>query len=535
MKKPWKNGSPSQISAFSRCERRWFFGTILGVEQPQNPYQAIGEEGHNRVQSYIVAGVDPGKDDLADVVRSGLLFLPPAGSVPSENVEKWIRVSKDLNLPVDVVGQVDFEEPSEHRITDFKFRGRKASCAKPAHMYDDPQALTYAYEYMIRRSPLGPIRFRHLNFIREGGPAVPVEISYTDQQNLAHRFDRVVRAPMWKMAEASKADKASDLPPNREACDDYGGCPFRGVCLASEVQQHTNPGVPMPSLADLFKIPAPAAAPAAPAPAAVVQPQPFVVPGAVFATPGSPNPPDAPAPTPPAPVSEVAPEPAKKMGRKEKSVTLADGREISGKANLVLERGLLHSAVRKDEAKWAAYKAASEVAEQPGTSLAVDVVAKDLALLDAINAGEQPAPCIPTTKRTPGVVAAANITIGAGQNGKDTLFEVAQVNLTNPVPALAIGARIDAADNVHFDAFIEPYCKSVAEAKGVNYFGEIEYGKGPALVAAALTGDLSLRGPLAVFPRCLSVDRRHPCADAVVPILRLAYRGMHAIIVESWG
>lgn len=526
MKKPWKNGSASQIGAFTRCQRRWFFGTMMGVEQPQNPYQAIGEEGHNRVQSYIVAGVDPGNDDLGDVVRSGLLFLPQPGTVQPENVEKWIRAnSLGLNLPVDVVGQVDFEEPSEHRITDFKFRGRKASCAKPAHMYNDPQAVFYAFEYMIRRTPVGPIRFRHLNFIREGGPAVPVEISYPEPRDLEQRFDRVIRQPMWQMAEASKADKASDLPPNREACDDYGGCPFRGVCLASEVQQPANTqGVFMASLADLFKIPTPTPAPAAPQPAALVQPQPFVVPGAIaVAPPGLPNPPDAPPVVAPAPVAEAQPEPPKK-GRKEKAFTLSDGREISGKANLVLERGLLHSEVRKDAAKWEAYKSNSDVAEQPGTGLSVDAVLADLMLLDTIHAGKMPAPCIPT-KRTEGVVAAVN----------DMFASIAPVQVTNPIPVLSIGGRIDTADNVHFDAFIEAYAKAVCQAKGVSYFGEIEYNKGPALIASALSADLATRGPLAVLPRALSVDRRHPCADAVVPLLRLAYRGMQAIIVESWG
>ena len=521
--KEWRNGSPSQISTFTRCQRRWFFGSRMGIEQPQGAAAAIGEEGHNRTQSYLVAGTDPGKDELGDVVRAGLLFLPPPRSVSSAQVEKWIRVNAaDHELPVDVVGQLDFEEPEIDRITDFKFRGRKASCTKPAHLYDDPQAVVYSFEYLVRKSPLGPIRFRHLNFIREGGPALPVEIAYEYPSDLKERFDRVIREPMWEMRKAADAEKVSDLPPNREACNDYGGCPYAGVCLASEVQlqvQSTPQGVPMASLADLFKTPAPAAPqPAAPsAPAAFVQPQPFVVPGAVVAAqPGNPNPPDAP---PPAPVAFVEPvveaAPAKKS-RKEKAVTLADGREISGKVNLVAERAKLHGSVKTNEGKWRRYEAQSQHTQAQGTSLSVEELLAEVALLDhlwnQVEVVSSPQPqlsaCVPTVK--------SEIVSGLGR-------------------VLSIGGSPYARSSVHFDEFIDQYAKTVCSSKSVSHIVEIEYNKGPGLVAAALTGDMTLRGPEVVLPEVLVVDRRHPCADAVIPILRVAYQGLGAQIFEAWG
>lgn len=270
----------------------------------------------------------------------------------------------------------------------------------------------------------------------------------------------------------------------------------------------------MASLADLFKTPsspAPAAAPApAPAaPAAFVQPTPFVVPGAVVSHPAAPNPPDAPVME-AKPAVEATEAPAKKNGRKEKSVTLLDGREVSGKANLALERGTLHASIRKDASKWASYQKQSDFSEVAGTSMTVEALAQDLKLLDEIASQNDVSTCVPA-------VVSASIVPDA------------------EVRVLCVNGTMRNHDAVWFDEFIKHYADIVCAKNNVGYLGEVDYNKGPTLAIAELTADLASRGPLAVLPARMVVDRSHPCAREALPVLRVAYAGIGAIVFDSWS
>lgn len=45
--------SPSQIETFSSCQRKWAFGSMLGMRVPQTKGQALGDEVHKQLENYL--------------------------------------------------------------------------------------------------------------------------------------------------------------------------------------------------------------------------------------------------------------------------------------------------------------------------------------------------------------------------------------------------------------------------------------------------------------------------------------------------
>jgi hypothetical protein len=86
---------------------------------------------------------------------------------------------------------------------------------------------------------------------------------------------------------------------------------------------------------------------------------------------------------------------------------------------------------------------------------------------------------------------------------------------------------------VYADELLASLQDKVAEDAAVPHYGVLSYGEGPKRVAALLRAGLD-RGDLSL-PRELVVDRRSPCADAVLDVLIPLYRRSGGIIVERMG
>ena len=88
---------------------------------------------------------------------------------------------------------------------------------------------------------------------------------------------------------------------------------------------------------------------------------------------------------------------------------------------------------------------------------------------------------------------------------------------------LYIGCHPHNYENVVYcDVLISEYQEKVAENRAVPYYGLLEYGEGPKQVAALLRADL-MTGNRAL-PEVLIIDRRNPCADAVLDVIIPMYR-----------
>jgi RecB family exonuclease len=100
-------------------------------------------------------------------------------------------------------------------------------------------------------------------------------------------------------------------------------------------------------------------------------------------------------------------------------------------------------------------------------------------------------------------------------------------------PCLYIGCHPHGQAVIYADEIIEPLQARVAEGASVPHYNMIEYGEGPKRVASFLRAHL-MNGHLAL-PKVLVVDRRNPCADAVIDVLVPMYRKVGGLIVERMG
>ena len=224
--KPWRNVSASQIATFRSCPTKWWWEKIRGIRTPETPARTKGKRLHKEWERYLVEGIVP-QDPIA---VSSLEHLPPPGSVSRELVET--RIDQTEGLPVPLIGYIDLiEAPTSgrRRVTDHKTTSDFKWCRAPEELATDPQALVYCAEY-LRRYPGGPVAFRHVYARTKGRPESDVrEVSLTPEWVDEHYRTSIVKTA-HEMATYATAN-VRDVPYKTTACDRYGGCPHRGLCL----------------------------------------------------------------------------------------------------------------------------------------------------------------------------------------------------------------------------------------------------------------------------------------------------------------
>ena len=102
------------------------------------------------------------------------------------------------------------------------------------------------------------------------------------------------------------------------------------------------------------------------------------------------------------------------------------------------------------------------------------------------------------------------------------------------LPILAIGCLPSTSreqeDTHYLEEFLRPMQASVEKAQGVPFFGLIEYGQGPKMVAAQIAVMLHEGW---IPPDVMICDRRLSCTDAVLEVLRPWYLSNGVVIERS--
>jgi len=221
-----KHVSASQVKAFRRCRSRWYHEKIDGHVEPPSEAMKRGTRIHAAIEAYLVDGTPLPDDAEGRIARPALTRLPPAGSVPRDQVESRFETPAEV-YGIPFVGIIDLLEPdiiTDHKTTsDFKYTKTEEE------LRADPQAQAYAIERA--RSVPGPIRFRHLYIRTSGAPQSRETIVDFSRDDLAHALTRL-RVTVASMVETSQVDDVQDVGHNLEACGDYGGCPHRARCAA---------------------------------------------------------------------------------------------------------------------------------------------------------------------------------------------------------------------------------------------------------------------------------------------------------------
>jgi hypothetical protein len=329
--------SPSAIETFDQrlggCARKWAFVKLDRVPKVQNDAARIGDAMHKHHERYLLAGVPYDQTQYEGRLAAATMHLLPRPAPGAYEVEKDVRIKIAGYW---FGGRIDlrWKETSPHPeykataisvVLDHKSIGdlRWAKLTKPS-LLEHPQAPIYALATMADHgTEVAELRW---NYAQKNSPnsnstpkAVPSWHTVTCDEAYAGVSPWLeTAAHMHEVVRLANTHRlrAINLPPNPEACDSYGGCPFRSRCTdvtrkvyldymtTGEKKQGFMDRLKARTAATGVSIPPPTGAPvhAAPPPAApVAAPPPAVVPLAAAPAP-------APAPVPP-PVAPPAPAP----------------------------------------------------------------------------------------------------------------------------------------------------------------------------------------------------------------------------------
>lgn len=252
--------SPSQIKTFRACSRKWALEKLAGFRGPETASQTLGKnvDDHN-LQPYLRDGkpIDT-STQAGKIAASGLDWLPqpkwrglevqkhfvfksPSSRPVSQGgvgIEFGYQGYLDLWLPFG--GQPGFfdEKPV---VADFKTtKSIRKWALNEEKLRKDEQGVIYSV-WGILETKAKEIHNSWLYLQTEGSPiALPTQITVHSDE-VAHHFLEIEKdaKEILKIRQAmpngaDPLEYALTVPGNKNACGDYGGCPFQHHCFKLE-------------------------------------------------------------------------------------------------------------------------------------------------------------------------------------------------------------------------------------------------------------------------------------------------------------
>jgi hypothetical protein len=244
--------SASQVSLYDvhsgGCARKWVFRYLLGLKTPQHPAAALGEDvDTGQLQPYLRDGrpFDFTRPS-GEIAASGLAFLPKPKTNSLEVQKHFVIPSPtliegepvgiqfqgyiDLWLPRGMTG--DAETPL---VIDFKTTSDLKWAKSEEDLKTDTQAQLYAFAaaYLTRKRTVD-LTWIYLQ-TRGARKAKRVHLQVTADQ-AAEQFARINDVALEMKTARDANPSPLELPPNPDACESYGGCPYRDRCNLSPAQ-----------------------------------------------------------------------------------------------------------------------------------------------------------------------------------------------------------------------------------------------------------------------------------------------------------
>lgn len=254
--------SPSQLSQFADCPRKWWFRRVLGLpERPEGPAIQWGKEGHKELEVYLKGGDRPQR---SDIVR-GMACVPepsPAALVEGRLVDDLAGVPLVL-----VVDHAQDDGPEVVVVRDWKFP--KNDRYLPADLAAEVPMALYGRWFLRRGAPR--VRLEQVYFLREVKKTLVTSSRPLGAAELAPAVAAAAASARHMRALAAEAREEA-VPANTRSCDKYAGCDYRDRCAAARFDplEHITGGREM-GFVDELKKKLPGAQAQAPDPAALAR------------------------------------------------------------------------------------------------------------------------------------------------------------------------------------------------------------------------------------------------------------------------
>lgn len=233
---PYLKTSPSQITRYELCERRWHFGSVQRLPQPQSKEAVAGELLHKQLENYSLHGTMPTDPSCLKAIE---WIAPPK----SEGV---VIEAKTVGLKIaglDINGRVDHTDGRDQllpHVLDWKSKGHFKSLMSKRKLESDVQLNIYGQWAFTKYAGAAEAKLSHGYLIRPGGAvaqdAKMVSVTLTRDHVQANIDALVPTIKAMKVAYEIPASEVESLRANRAACWAFGQrCPYMDICPAKDV------------------------------------------------------------------------------------------------------------------------------------------------------------------------------------------------------------------------------------------------------------------------------------------------------------
>lgn len=224
--------SPSQVTTYERCARKWYFEKVNHLRQPPTAAQARGENLHAQLQTYYETGAQPEHEGL-NLVLADARMPPRTEGVLVEHPRDY-----KLNLTssgVPMIGRIDLLDIrpglGEHapRVVDLKTTSSFRYLKSAEELARNVQLVVYAKYVQTFHVHEGAITLAHANVLSRG---TGVKFVTTEPLTRSHvdGMYGAIEDTTKRMLVSARASTFEDVAPNWNACTDFGGCPFLDRC-----------------------------------------------------------------------------------------------------------------------------------------------------------------------------------------------------------------------------------------------------------------------------------------------------------------
>lgn len=242
--------SPSKISDYRDCPRKYWFKSVACVPAKKHPSAARGGRVHKMIEEWELTGKEPNTEDweIAQAIIEQLVKVwgvkPPLveGQVEDKFRLVW-RGWPDCNGKIDLFlppvqrlinpwaesWRTPGEVPEEWwaDVIDHKTTASWKWAKTEEQLMCDAQAVIYS---TMRMKNYPFVRFSHVYGKTKGATTSKVVSVYFTPAILRPKIFNLYNTEIRSMVTTNNYRQASDVPYNVESCGKYGGCPFRNLC-----------------------------------------------------------------------------------------------------------------------------------------------------------------------------------------------------------------------------------------------------------------------------------------------------------------
>lgn len=248
MDKPMIRYSPTQLSMFMSCARKWHFAYPQGFKAPTTKSQALGKEIHAAIEEgvkYILSGGAEGVmptdtralAGLSKLYEDGLNDLRAPDDIEVEsNISIYLDPSKVDGTPRQYIGIIDHYDVSDRYlpiITDHKTTSNMKYAKTEFELQEDVQMISYAKYAFDNEPQADEVKVQHNVIPTYGAAKAELTEAIVTRAHVEKKWSEWL--PILDQMDIALTQEVHLVNPDglkNGECQRFGGCPHQSRCLS---------------------------------------------------------------------------------------------------------------------------------------------------------------------------------------------------------------------------------------------------------------------------------------------------------------